>query len=334
VWVDIWPRWQKNVIEIMSSVTKKESLKLSVVVPVYNEQDCVLRLYDALLRVCDEPGLPYEIIFVDDGSQDDTHRILQRLHGSDQRVKVVRFRKNYGQTAAMAAGFQYAQGEVIVSMDGDLQNDPVDIPRLVKRLGEGFDVVCGWRKNRQDKLWTRRVPSVVANWMISRITGVRIHDNGCSLKAYRASVIKNVTLYGEMHRFIPAMATLAGARITEVVVNHHPRRFGKSKYGLGRIWRVALDIITVKLISGFASRPGVWFGIPSVFFFALGLVELFAAGVYGGNDVEEWTVVSTVVCLCFLLSVHLLTMGIIGELALKMGDYRPQKTCEPTVTSL
>jgi glycosyltransferase involved in cell wall biosynthesis len=318
----------------MSSSPKKETPKLSVVVPVYNEQDCIVRLYDALIEVCDKLDLLYELVFVDDGSQDDTYPTLQRLHASNRRVKVVRFRKNYGQTAAMAAGFQYSQGEIIVSMDGDLQNDPVDIPRLVMKLEEGFDVVCGWRKNRQDKLWTRRVPSMVANWLIGRITGVRIHDNGCSLKAYRGAVIKNVTLYGEMHRFIPAMATLAGARITEVVVNHHPRRFGKSKYGLGRIWRVALDIITVKLITGFASRPGLWFGIPSVVFFVLGLFELLVGGVYSASDATGWTVLSTVVFLFFLLSAHLLTMGIIGELSVKTGDYRPQKALEPTVISV
>ena len=186
----------------MSSSPKKETPKLSVVVPVYNEQDCVVRLYDALIEICDKLDLLYELVFVDDGSQDDTYPILRRLHASDRRIKVIRFRKNYGQTAAMAAGFQYAQGEIIVSMDGDLQNDPVDIPRLVMKLEEGFDVVCGWRKNRQDKLWTRRIPSIVANWLIGRITGVRIHDNGCSLKAYRGgryqecySVRRNASLY-------------------------------------------------------------------------------------------------------------------------------------------
>jgi glycosyltransferase involved in cell wall biosynthesis len=313
---------------------KTKSPRLSVVVPVYNEQDSIVRLYDALLEACDRVGLVYELIFVDDGSQDDTYPILRRLHGSDERIKVIRFRKNYGQTPAMAAGFQYAAGDIIVSMDGDLQNDPVDIPRLVITLEEGFDVVCGWRRNRQDKLWTRRVPSMVANWLIGIITGVRIHDNGCSLKAYRGAVIKNVALYGEMHRFIPAMATLAGARITEVVVSHHPRRFGKSKYGLGRIWRVALDIITVKLISGFASRPGLWFGVPSVACFVLGLVGLLFGSVYTASNVNTWTVVSTVVSLFFLLSGHLFTMGIIGELSIKTGDYRPAKSLEPTITSV
>jgi glycosyltransferase involved in cell wall biosynthesis len=193
----------------------------------------------------------------------------------DARVKILSFRKNSGQTAAMAAGFEYATGDLIVSMvDGDLQNDPVDIPRLLSKLREGFDVVCGWRKSRQDKFWTRCVPSAAANWIIGRVTGVRIHDNGCWLKVYRASVIKSIALYGEMHHFIPAMTTLAGARIAEIVVNHHPRRFGKIKYGIGRTWRVLLDIITAKLITGFASRPALWFGLPSFSIFGLGLSAL------------------------------------------------------------
>src|SRR5262249_8539542 len=194
---------------------------------------------------------------------------------------VLSFRRNSGQTAAMAAGFEYAGGDLIVSMDGDLQNDPVDIPRLLSKLREGFDVVCGWRKARQGKFWSRRGPSVIANWIIGRAAGVGIHDTGCSLKAYRASVIKSIALYGKMPRFIPAMATLAGAQIAEIVVNHHPRRFGKSKYGIGRIWRVVLDIITVKLITGFASRPALWFGLPGVAIFASSLLALLvAAGVY------------------------------------------------------
>jgi glycosyltransferase involved in cell wall biosynthesis len=314
---------------------KKKSPRLSVVVPVYNEQDCIGRLYDALIETCDNLNLRYEVIFVDDGSQDDTYPILRQLYGGNQKVTVIRFRKNYGQTAAMAAGFQYARGDIIVSMDGDLQNDPVDIPRLVVKLEEGFDIVCGWRKNRQDKLWTRRVPSVVANWIIGRITGVRIHDNGCSLKAYRAAVIKNVTLYGEMHRFIPAMATVAGARIAEVVVDHHPRRFGKSKYGLGRIWRVALDIITVKLISGFASRPAKWFGLPIVPMSVGGLFSaLIVVEAFGSSSIQEWIVTSVLAFLFFVLGVHLFTLGIIGELSTKTGEYRPHKTVRPTVTHL
>jgi hypothetical protein len=220
-------------------------------------------------------------------------------------------------------------------MDGDLQNDPGDIATLLSKIGEGFDVVCGWRKNRQDKLWTRRLPSRIANWIIGLITGVQVHDNGCSLKAYRASVIKSVALYGEMHRFIPAMSTLAGAKITEIVVNHHPRRFGKSKYGIGRVWRVALDIITVKLITGSASRPALWFGLPSFPVFGLGFLALvIAAAMYSEPQPSEWLVMSTVALLFFLLGVHLLSMGVIGELSMRTGDYLPDKVVRPTITAL
>lgn len=229
---------------------------ISIVVPVYNEEENVRLLFEKIQAVCETIGETYEVLFVDDGSHDDTFAVLSELSKQKPELKVIRFEKNAGQTAAMAAGFEFAQGQRIISMDGDLQNDPADIPKLLKKLDEGYDLVCGWRKERQDKFLTRRVPSIVANWIIGKVTGVPIHDNGCSLKAYRASVIKQVPLYGEMHRFIPAMSTVLGARIAEIVVTHHPRRFGESKYGLGRIWRVMLDIIAFKfIISVFASRP-------------------------------------------------------------------------------
>ena len=229
---------------------------LSIVVPVYNEEENVRLLFEKIQAVCETIGETYEVLFVDDGSHDKTFAVLSELSKQEPELKVIRFKKNAGQTAAMAAGFEFAQGQRIISMDGDLQNDPADIPKLLKKLDEGYDLVCGWRKERQDKFLTRRVPSIVANWIIGKVTGVPIHDNGCSLKAYRASVIKQVPLYGEMHRFIPAMSTVVGARIAEIVVTHHPRRFGESKYGLGRVWRVMLDIIAFKfIISVFASRP-------------------------------------------------------------------------------
>jgi glycosyltransferase involved in cell wall biosynthesis len=308
---------------------------ISVVVPVYNEEESILPLYQRIRNVCESLAGSYEMIFVDDGSRDSTFEILEESHKNDARVKVIRFRRNFGQTAAMAAGFEYARGDIVVSMDGDLQNDPADIPRLLSKMEEGFDVVCGWRRNRQDKFWTRRVPSIAANWIIGRITGVRIHDNGCSLKAYRASVIKNVPLYGEMHRFIPAMSTLTGARIAEIVVNHHPRRFGKSKYGLGRIWRVVLDILTVKLISSFASRPAIWFAVPSMPTLAAGgAALLFAVNGYASGFVQQWLVMSTVAFLFFVLAAHLLTLGIIGELSTRTGDFRPHQTIRPTVHTL
>ena len=228
---------------------------LSIVVPVYNEEENVRLLFEKIQAVCETIGEAYEVLFVDDGSRDETFAVLSELSKHRPELRVIRFQKNAGQTAAMAAGFEFAQGQRIISMDGDLQNDPADIPKLLERLDEGYDLVCGWRKERQDKFLTRRVPSIVANWIIGKVTGVPIHDNGCSLKAYRASVIKQVPLYGEMHRFIPAMSTVVGARIAEIVVTHHPRRFGKSKYGLGRVWRVMLDIIAFKfIISIFAQR--------------------------------------------------------------------------------
>ena len=229
---------------------------LSIVVPVYNEEDNIRPLFEKIQTVCEAIGDAYEVLFVDDGSKDKTFAVLSELSKQEARLSVIRFQRNAGQTAAMAAGFEFAQGERIISMDGDLQNDPSDIPKLLEKLDEGYDLVCGWRKERQDKFLTRRVPSIIANWIIGKVTRVPIHDNGCSLKAYRASVIKQVPLYGEMHRFIPAMSTVVGARIAEIVVSHHPRRFGESKYGLGRVWRVMLDIIAFKfIISVFTSRP-------------------------------------------------------------------------------
>lgn len=303
---------------------------LSLVVPLYDEEESVQLLYEKICEACDLLVSPFEIIFVDDGSQDRTFEILREIRRRDARVRLIRFRRNYGQTAAMSAGFAHARGEIIVSMDGDLQNDPADIGKLLSKLEEGFDVVCGWRKNRQDKFWTRRVPSVVANWIIGRVTGVRIKDNGCSLKAYRAATIKNVVLYGELHRFIPAMSTLAGARITEIVVNHHPRRFGTSKYGLARVWKVFLDIVTVKMITGFASRPSLWFGLLSFPCIVLGLSTLLVAGTLLVSGVAgDWLVTSTVAMLFLFLGVHLLSLGIVGELVLRTGDYSPRRMVLP-----
>lgn len=221
---------------------------LSIIIPVYNEEENVRFVFEKIQSVCEAIDVTYEILFVDDGSQDGTFKVLAELHKAASCLRVIRFQKNAGQTAAMAAGFEFAQGERIISMDGDLQNDPTDIPQLLEKLDEGYDLVCGWRKERQDKFLTRRLPSRIANWIIAKVTGIPIHDNGCSLKGYTAAMIKQMPLYGEMHRFIPAMSTTVGAHISEVIVRHHPRHFGKSKYGLGRIWRVMLDIIAFKLI--------------------------------------------------------------------------------------
>lgn len=293
---------------------------LSVVVPVYNEEQNVSLLYERIRRTCDALQASFEIVFVDDGSRDRTFALLEEIHRQDAHVRVVRFRRNYGQTAAMVAGFRMSRGRVVVSMDGDLQNDPADIPLLLETLDKGYDVVCGWRKNRQDKLISRKVPSKIANWLIGRITGVPIHDNGCSLKAYRANVIKRVALYSELHRFIPAMATLTGARITEIVVRHHRRQFGESKYGMSRIWRVFLDLFLIKMLTGFAEKPAVWFGALSLPASAVGLLCLVASLV----QTDAGVVLPTLAFLFLSLSGHFLAMGVLAEMVLRTGDFRPE----------
>lgn len=236
-------------------------MDLSVVVPVYNEVDNLRPLCRRLREVLAKTGWSYELIFVDDGSLDGSDDLLTELHDQDATVKVIRFRRNFGQTAALAAGFEYAHGEVIVSLDADLQNDPVDIPRLLAKLDEGYDLVNGWRVNRQDPFFRRRLPSQIANTIISLTTRVRLHDSGCTLKAFRSDVAKGLKLYGEMHRFIPALAADMGARTAEVPVTHHPRTHGTSKYGLARTLRVVLDLMTVKFLSSYATRPSHLFGL-------------------------------------------------------------------------
>jgi glycosyltransferase involved in cell wall biosynthesis len=233
--------------------------EVSVVVPVLNEQDNIGPLYEQISSALTEHR-HFEAIFVDDGSTDDSVQILLELQKSDPRIRIVRFRKNFGQTAALSAGFEHARGEIVVALDADLQNDPADIPPMIDKLHEGYDVVSGWRKDRKDKTITRRIPSMAANWLISKITGVPLHDFGCTLKAYRHDVLSEIKLYGEMHRFIPALASWAGAHICEMVVNHRPRVAGQAKYGLGRIWKVMLDLITVKFLGSFSTKPIYIFG--------------------------------------------------------------------------
>ena len=298
----------------------KDRPQLSVVVPVYNEDECVMPLYASLVQACDQLNVLYELIFVDDGSQDQTFPRLRRLHAGDLKVKIIRFRKNFGQTAAMEAGFRYAKGKVIISMDGDLQNDPKDIPKFLQKIDEGYDIVCGWRKSRRDRLISRKIPSMLANRLISLLTGVNIHDNGCSLKAYRSSVIKRIPLYSEMHRFIPAMATLTGAKITEIITTHHARRFGKSKYGLSRIWKVFLDLFLIKMLTSFAERPALWFGMFSLPAFFLGTACLTGLLIAGPSGV----VLPALSFLFFSLAGHLLAMGLLGEMVLRSGDFRPE----------
>ncbi len=301
---------------------------LSVVIPVYNEEECLQFLYNGIRAVCEQYGKSYEVVFVDDGSDDRTFEFLKILHQQNSGITIIRFRRNFGQTAAMAAGFRAARGRFIVSMDGDLQNDPCDIPRLLAKIEEGYDVVCGWRKDRKDGFLLRRFPSLIANWLIGKIIGVPIHDNGCSLKAYRAKVIKRVALYSDLHRFIPAMSTLAGAKITELEVTHHPRKFGTSKYGLSRSWRVFLDLVSVKMVTGFVTRPALWFGALCVLVFALSCLSLVGMLLSGGTGIV-WP---TTTFLFFALAGHLYAMGIIGEMLLYSGDYHPEEMIKGTLS--
>ena len=245
------------------------NVAISVAVPLFNEEESAPLLYDQLKAVLEELNLGYEIIFIDDGSSDKTFQVIRRIAEEDPSLRVIKFRRNFGQTPAMAAGIHHARGEIIITMDGDLQNDPSDIPHFIEEIQAGYDIVVGWRHNRKDKLITRKIPSRIANWLIGRVTGVPIKDNGCSLKAYRANVIKNVSLYSEMHRFIPAMASVTGARIKEIKVRHHARQFGESKYGLSRIYKVLIDLAGISIIRAASRTPARWFAKMSAPFFTM-----------------------------------------------------------------
>jgi glycosyltransferase involved in cell wall biosynthesis len=235
-------------------------VELSIVVPIYNEEENVRLLHERVSAALDASAIEFELILVDDGSSDGSYPLLKAVAEQDARVKVIRLRRNFGQTAAMAAGFDAASGRVIVPMDGDLQNDPADIPLLLAKIDEGYDVVSGWRRDRKDTFINRKLPSIIANRVISRQTGVHLHDYGCTLKAYRREVLDGINLYGEMHRFVPALASQVGARVTEIPVRHHPRQFGTSKYGISRTMRVILDLMTVKFLLTYSTKPIQLFG--------------------------------------------------------------------------
>jgi glycosyltransferase involved in cell wall biosynthesis len=296
-------------------------VKVSVVVPLFNEEDSVKLLHAAITDAIGSELPDYEIVFVDDGSSDATFSLAERLAATDPRLRVLKFRRNYGQTPAMAAGIDHASGEVIVTMDGDLQNDPRDIPGMVAKLDEGYDMVVGWRFNRKDKLVTRKIPSMIANWLIGKVTGVPIKDNGCSLKVYRAQTIKNVPLYNEMHRFIPAMASIAGPRLAEVKVRHHARQFGESKYGLSRVYKVLLDLLTIKMVASFAAKPIYWFSLLSLPFllisFAIIIASLFS---YAANGTYSLSIAGSGL-IFFTLAAFLLIGGAIAELVYKTGTF-------------
>jgi len=294
--------------------------ELSVVVPLYNEEDSVPALVDAI-RSALAAESSWELVLVDDGSADRTAAVAEQLSASDSRIRLIRLARNYGQTQAMQAGFDAAEGDIVVSMDGDLQNDPADIPKLVNTLEQGYDLVAGYRERRQDKMITRKIPSWVANRLIRAITGVMIRDNGCSLKAYRREALDRMYLYSDMHRFLPALAAAtAGARITEVPVRHHARRFGQSKYGLSRIFKILADLLTITMISWFGERPIMMFGLAAagasglgLLFFALSLHSLDATR----QRVADAYIYPAAAFLWLLLACYLVMLGLIGEVAVR-----------------
>ena len=296
----------------------RELLDLSIVVPVHDEEDNVAPLYEALTTALGALGRSYEIIVVDDGSRDETYQRLLPLAEADDAFKLIKLRRNFGQTAAMAAGFDRAVGEIVIPMDGDLQNDPADIPRLLAKLEEGYDVVSGWRKDRQDSA-VRRLPSRIANWLIGRVTGVRLHDYGCTLKAYRADVIAETRLYGEMHRFLPALAYQAGAEITEIPVRHHPRTSGRSKYGLRRTFKVLLDLMTVKFLSVGSTKPSYVFGgSGAILCFVGSLFVLWTAYERLVNGIYVYRQPSLLVgVFLFIIGFNLFFLGLLAELVVR-----------------
>jgi glycosyltransferase involved in cell wall biosynthesis len=291
-------------------------IDLTVVIPIRDEADSLEALHRELADTLIASGRTYEIIIVDDGSTDASFEILSRLQILDPHVRVIRFRRNFGQTAAFAAGFEHARGRFIVTSDGDLQNDPRDIPALVEELERGADVVCGWRKDRKDAFLSRRLPSMMANGLISMVTGVHLHDYGCSLKAFNADIVKGMRLYGEMHRFLPAMASEQTSRITERVVNHRPRQFGRSKYGIGRTMRVVLDLLTVKFLVSYATRPLHVFGMLGG---AMTLLGLLISGwlaywrLFGGMSLANRPLLLLGILLIFT-GVQLVTVGLLAEM--------------------
>jgi glycosyltransferase involved in cell wall biosynthesis len=291
-------------------------MELSVVIPVRNEAASLDELYRELTDALTAWGRSYEIILVDDGSTDASFEVMAKLQAADARVRVIRFRRNFGQTAAFAAGFDYARGRIIVTSDGDLQNDPRDIPAMVDALDRGYDIVCGWRKARRDAWLSRRLPSAIANALISLVTGVRLHDYGCSLKVFRAEIVKGLRLYGEMHRFLPAIASEQTSSILEIPVNHRPRKHGRSKYGLTRTVRVVLDLITVKFLLSYSTRPLQFFGLIG------GAIGLVGAGISGWLAYQRLTGAASLSnrpllllgVLLIVTGVQLVTIGLVAEI--------------------
>lgn len=310
----------KQIKRRITRVVPKPNTTVSVVVPVYNEVQSVPELHRRISAAMSKEEHVWEIVFVDDGSSDGSLQAMEVLAAKDPvHTRVVALRRNFGQTAAISAGIDHSTGEVIVLMDGDLQNDPADIPTLLAEIDNGYDLVSGWRKFRKDNFITRTFPSMVANWLISRVTGVWLHDYGCTLKAYRREVLTGFRLYGEMHRFIPAYAGYVGAKITEVPVQHHPRTHGKSKYGLNRTIKVVLDLFTVKFLSGYVNKPIYLFGGVGVgfsFVGVIGLIYLFIRRALYGTSTAD-SPIFLLSALLFVLGVQSILMGLLAEMSVR-----------------
>jgi glycosyltransferase involved in cell wall biosynthesis len=302
-----------------AALSRGEKPELSVFLPVYNEEPNLLPLHTKLDEALKTLGRSAEIIYVDDGSTDGSLTVLRELAQLDGRVRVVTLKRNYGQTAAMAAGIDAARGQVLIPMDADLQNDPADIARLLEKLDQGYDVVSGWRKNRQDKVITRKIPSMIANRLISWIGGVQLHDYGCTLKAYRLESLESVRLYGEMHRFIPILASWEGARVAEIPVAHHPRTMGKSKYGLSRTFKVVFDLMTIKFMASYQTKPIYVFGTFGVLAFAVsllaGLYAVFLKLIHKADFVQ--TPLPILAIVMFAVGIQFLLMGLLAEMLVR-----------------
>lgn len=299
--------------------TSDEEVYLTIIVPVYNEEQNVALLYEKLIDFFNNNQYTWEAIFIDDGSTDKSFQELQKVSDKDHRVTVIKLVRNFGQTAALAAGIDFARGQVIIPMDSDLQNDPVDITNLLTKLNEGYDVVSGWRKDRHDALLNRKIPSWVANKIISWISGVKLHDYGCSLKAYRREVVKGIRLYGEMHRFMPIYASWHGARVTEIPVVHHARKYGQSKYGISRTIKVILDLITVKFMSTYLTKPIYVFGLSGLvcFFISFAAFIWMVVLKYGYDTTFIETPLPVLVSMFFLVGMQLVLMGLLGEMIVR-----------------
>ena len=300
----------------------ESSIRYSIVVPFYNEQENVPALYMKLTDVMDAIGEPYELVFIDDGSRDETFKVLAEIFEHDRRVNLVRLRRNFGQTAALKAGFDFARGEVIISMDGDLQHDPDEIPRFLEKIEEGYDLVSGWRFQRQDHWLLRQVPSRAVNWMVAKLSGIELHDFGTTFKAYRREIIQEIQLYGELHRFIPALASSTGAKIAEVPIVTHERKMGKGRksgYGIGRTIRVFLDLMIVKFLQDYSTRPAQFFGLVGVAGIGLsGLLALFLAfeKLYGHQTiVAEHGPLAFLAVALFVTGIQFIAMGLLGEIS-------------------